>query len=81
MSDHSRTMRMYTRTRRRYIKETSKTYSTAVGKTRPTAPVVLEDGVRVGKSEDLELKVPSVAESILHTTGAIHPNNTAVNTP
>ena len=63
MSDHSRTMRMYTRTRRRYIKETSKTYSTAVGKTRPTARVVLEDAVRVGKKEDLELKVelPSVA--------------------
>ena len=63
MSDHSGTMRMYTRTRRRYIKETSTTYSTAVGKTRPTAPVVLEDAVRVGKSEDLELKVelPSVA--------------------
>ena len=37
------------------------TCSNAVGKTRPTAPVVLEDAVRVGKSEDLELKVPSVA--------------------
>ena len=57
MSDHSRTMRMYTRTRRRYIKETCTTYSTAVGKTRPTARVVLEDAVRVGKSEDLEKTV------------------------
>ena len=41
MSDHSRTVRMYTRTRRRCIKETFTTYSTAVGENtshRPGSP-------------------------------------------